>query len=81
MPWYGQPISQCELLLNRAKQGGSKSVNIVPTQYWVDERSRKYQSGVCHPDNWAENQKARGAGQRVQGFGFRVGCRVRSPKP
>jgi hypothetical protein len=23
-PWYGQPISQCELLLNRAKEGGSR---------------------------------------------------------
>jgi hypothetical protein len=23
-PHYGQPISQCELLLNRAKEGGSK---------------------------------------------------------
>jgi len=32
-------------------------VNIVPTQYWIDERSRKYQQGVCHPDNWAENQR------------------------
>lgn len=23
-PHYGQPISQCDLLLNRAKEGGSK---------------------------------------------------------
>jgi hypothetical protein len=23
-PHYGQPISQCELLLNRAKEGGAK---------------------------------------------------------
>ena len=32
-------------------------MNIVPTQYWVDERSKKYTPGMCHPDNWAENQK------------------------
>ncbi|GBF92700.1 hypothetical protein Rsub_05069 [Raphidocelis subcapitata] len=56
-PWYGQPISQCELLLNRAKEGGSNSVNLVPTQYWIDDASAKYQPNVCHPDNWAENQK------------------------
>ncbi|KAI8472826.1 MAG: hypothetical protein J3K34DRAFT_519379 [Monoraphidium minutum] len=56
-PHYGQPISQCELLLNRAKEGGSRSVNIVPTQYWIDHSSNKYQPNTCHPENWAENQK------------------------
>ena len=57
-PHYGQPISQCELLLTRAKEGGASSVNIVPTHYWVDTSSSggKYAAGACHPDNWAEGQ-------------------------
>jgi hypothetical protein len=32
-------------------------VNLVPTQYWIDDASSKYQPNMCHPDNWAENQK------------------------
>ncbi|KIZ04437.1 hypothetical protein MNEG_3525 [Monoraphidium neglectum] len=55
-PHYGQPISQCELLLNRAKEGGAKSVNIVPTLYWYDPASQKLQTGVCNAEAWAENQ-------------------------
>lgn len=56
-PHYGQPISQCDLLLQRAKEGGSKSVNIVPTLYWYDAASQKLQAGVCNAEAWAENQK------------------------
>ena len=29
----------------------------MPTLYWIDERSFKYQSNTCHAENWAENQK------------------------
>eukprot|EP00877_Chromochloris_zofingiensis_P008388 jgi/Chrzof1/3802/Cz13g09110.t1 len=53
---YGQNISQCSLLLRRAKQQGSDSVNIVPTHYWVD----KSEIGIpnrCNPDMWRLNSK------------------------
>jgi hypothetical protein len=44
----------------------------VPTQYWIDERAKKYQPGVCHPDNWAENQKVGGRGFDCEGLGVVV---------
>ncbi|GBF95536.1 hypothetical protein Rsub_08517 [Raphidocelis subcapitata] len=55
-PHYGQPISQCDQLLQRAKDGGSNSVNLVPTHYWIDDASNKFSAGGCYPDNWAEMQ-------------------------
>jgi len=57
-PHYGQPISQCELLLKNAKElGGSSSVQLVPTHYWFDSASNKYTSGGCYPDNWMNAQR------------------------
>lgn len=35
----------------------TRSVNLVPTQYWFDQSSTKYSANTCHPENWAENQK------------------------
>ena len=51
VPHYGQAISQCSLLLRRAKEHGSRTVNFVPTHYWMDD-SAVGSSAVCNPDNW-----------------------------
>ncbi|GBF96701.1 hypothetical protein Rsub_09443 [Raphidocelis subcapitata] len=56
-PHYGQPISQCDLLLQRAKEAGSNSVQLVPTHYWVDGASSKLSPGGCYPENWRMAQK------------------------
>lgn len=56
-PHYGQPISQCSLLLRNAKAAGSNSVNIVPTSYWMDDAAKAFKSGACYPDNWARQSK------------------------
>ena len=60
-PHYGQPVSQCELLLTRAKEGGARSVNIVPTHYWVgtpgpNAAEASTTIGECRPDAWVERQ-------------------------
>jgi len=48
--------SRCYKLLRAAATHGSKSVNIVLTQYWIDNRF-KGMSQACNPDNWATGSK------------------------
>jgi hypothetical protein len=59
-PHYGQPISQCSLLLRRAAQQGSTAINIVPTHYWMnasDTARVKPADAKCYADGWAEAQR------------------------
>ncbi|KAI8463010.1 MAG: hypothetical protein J3K34DRAFT_159403 [Monoraphidium minutum] len=51
-PHYGQPRSQCSTLLRAAKEQGSRSVNLVPTSYWMDDRFAAFNASQCYPDNW-----------------------------
>jgi hypothetical protein len=44
---------RCPQLLERAASHGSRSANIVLTQYWVDERFKGLPK-TCNPDAWAE---------------------------
>lgn len=61
-PHYGQPVSQCSLLLQRAVKEGSKAINIVPTHYWMSAaggtrvKPTDPAAAKCNPDNWAETQ-------------------------
>ncbi|KAI8470137.1 MAG: hypothetical protein J3K34DRAFT_459022 [Monoraphidium minutum] len=44
--------SKCDTLLAAAATHGSRSVNIVPTFYWIDSRFRGLPR-TCNPDGWA----------------------------
>lgn len=45
--------SKCVGLMKRAAAHGARSVNLVLTQYWVDDRF-KGRARTCNPDAWAE---------------------------
>jgi hypothetical protein len=52
-PHYGEPISQCSLLLRRARErGGGTAVNLVLTHYRRPPPDAPGTPSKCNPDNW-----------------------------